>query len=80
MGSSSLGPAEEQPVAHQGETRGDHQRGHLFQALDHGAPSDRLLLSLPDVTCEDGEPFFPLLCCASNASARFIPPAKCFGR
>ena len=35
----ALGPAEEQPVAHQGETRGHDQSGNLFQALDHGALS-----------------------------------------
>ena len=39
MGPSTLGPAEEQPVAHQGETRGHDQSGNLFQALDHGALS-----------------------------------------
>jgi hypothetical protein len=42
MGPSSLGPAEEQPIAHQGETRGDDQGGDLFQALDQGALSLRL--------------------------------------
>ena len=44
MGPSSLGPAEEQPIAHQGEPRCHDQSGNLFQALDHGALSVSLHL------------------------------------
>ncbi|WP_259721653.1 hypothetical protein [Synechococcus sp. CS-1328] len=35
MAPATLGPAEEQPVADDRQTRRHHQSGHLLEALDH---------------------------------------------
>lgn len=39
IGTATLRPAEEQPVADDRQSRGHHQRRHLFKAFDHRGAS-----------------------------------------